>query len=534
MQDVVNLVRDEARAAWRYRWHAVAVAWAVCVLGWLWVYLTPDTYEARARFYLDATSALEPFVKNLSVGIDVDQQVDLVRQVILGREALLKVARETDLDVKATTPDELDGLVASLRERISLEGGGPGMRSGQRDRNFSIAYRDSDRERAVKVVRIVLDSFIENTLQKRSSGFQSAQDFLQRQIVEQEQRLTEAEQKLADFKRRNINNLPTQEGSYVTSLQAEMAALQDLQSQQRVLQSRRSQLSAQLAAEEQYVPSSSLPATVTTGGQGLVGGSDTDRAILEMQTRLDQLLRVYTPKHPEVVALEESLALMRAQRREELAKMGVTDLPERGGMVANPVWEQIRLQRNQVDVELAAVGGQVAERAARVRDMRSKMETMPEVEAELAQLTRDYDVLRDRYAALLQQFETAKLSESVGETDKVEFAIIDPPTSLPEPVAPPRLLLLLGVLAAGLGAGAGVAFLLSKLNPVFDSLTSLETLTGLPVLGAVSVTWLDRRRARRRSELLRVASAGAALLVVFVVVLIARDAGSRLLTGLMS
>jgi polysaccharide chain length determinant protein (PEP-CTERM system associated) len=264
------------------------------------------------------------------------------------------------------------------------------------------------------------------------------------------------------------------------------------------------------------------------------GGNETDRTILEMQTRLDQLLRVYTPKHPEVVALEENLALLRAQRREELAKMGVTDLPERGGMVANPVWEQIRLQRNQVDVELAAVGGQIAERAARVRDMRSKMETMPEVEAELAQLTRDYDVLRDRYAALLQQLETAKLSESVGETDKVEFAIIDPPTSLPAPVAPPRLLLLLGVLVAGLGAGAGVAFLLSKLNPVFDSLTGLEALTGLPVLGAVSVTWLNRRKARRRSELLRVASAGAALLVVFVVVLIARDAGSRFLTGLMS
>ena len=535
MQDVVNLVRDEARAAWRYRWQAVAVAWAVCMLGWLGVYLTPDTYEARARFYLDATSALEPFVRNLSVGIDVDQQVDLVRQVILGREALLKVARETDLDIKATTPMETDALVESLRERIILEGGGPSsMRPGQRDRNFSIAYRDSDRERAVKVVRIVLDSFIENTLQKRSSGFQSAQDFLQRQIAEQEQRLAEAEQKLADFKRRNINNLPTQEGSYVNSLQAEMAALQDLQSQQRVLQSRRSQLSAQLAVEKQYVPSSSLPATVTAGGQGMVGGNDTDRAILEMQTRLDQLLRVYTPKHPEVVALEENLALMRAQRREELAKMGVTDLPERGGMVANPVWEQIRLQRNQVDVELAAVGGQVAERAARVRDMRAKMETMPEVEAELAQLTRDYDVLRERYAALLQQFETAKLSESVGETDKVEFAILDPPTSLPAPVAPARFLLILGILAAGLGAGGAVAYFLSKVNPVFDSLTSLEAMTGLPVLGAVSVTWLDRRKARRRSELLRVASAGAALLVVFVVVLIARDAGSRFLTGLMS
>ncbi|MCU0940756.1 MAG: hypothetical protein MUC86_16950 [Burkholderiaceae bacterium] len=535
MQDVVKVVQDEARAAWRYRWHAVAVAWTVCVLGWLGVYLTPDTYEARARFYLDASSALEPFVRNLSVGIDVDQQVDLVRQVILGREALLKVARETDLDIKATTPLEVDALINSLREDIILEGGGPSsMRPGQRDRNFSIAYRDSDRERAVKVVRIVLDSFIENTLEKRSSGFRSAQDFLQRQITEQEQRLAEAEQKLADFKRRNINNLPTQEGSYVSSLQAEMAALQDLQSQQRVLQNRRSQLSAQLAAEKQYVEASSVPVSPGTGSQLLAGGNETDRTILEMQNRLDQLLRVYTPKHPEVVALEENLAQLRAQRREELAKMGVTNLPERGSMVANPVWEQIRLQRNQVDVELAAVGGQVAERAARVRDMRSKMETMPEVEAELAQLTRDYDVLRDRYAALLQQFETAKLSESVGETDKVEFAILDPPTSLPAPVAPARFLLILGILAAGLGAGGAVAYFLSKVNPVFDSLTSLEALTGLPVLGAVSVTWLDRRKARRRSELLRVASAGAALLVVFVAVLVARDAGSRFLTGLMS
>ena len=108
----------------------------------------------------------------------------------------------------------------------------------------------------------------------------------------------------------------------------------------------------------------------------------------------EQLLRVYTPKHPEVIALEENLALLRAARRAELEKMGVTDIPDRGSLVANPVHEQIRLQRNQVDVELAAVRGQIADRAARVRDMRSRMETMPEVEAELAQLTRDYDVLQ--------------------------------------------------------------------------------------------------------------------------------------------
>ena len=116
-----------------------------------------------------------------------------------------------------------------------------------------------------------------------------------------------------------------------------------------------------------------------------------------------------------------------SQRREELQKLGITEMPERGGLVANPVYEQIRLQRNQVDVELAAIREQVADRNARVNDMRSKMATMPEVEAELSQLTRDYDVLRERYAAMLKQFENAKMSEKVGETDQVGFSILDPP-----------------------------------------------------------------------------------------------------------
>jgi len=154
------------------------------------------------------------------------------------------------------------------------------------------------------------------------------------------------------------------------------------------------------------------------------------------------------------------------------------------------------------------------------------------VEAELAQLSRDYDVLKERYSTMLQQFEAAKLSETVGESDKVDFSILDPPAALSAPVSPPRLLLLIGVLMMGLGAGGAVAFALSKMNPVFDSTAGLQALTGLPVLGAVSATWLDRRRERRRLEVTRVAAAGAALLVVFVAVVLARDVGSRLLHGL--
>ena len=531
MEEMVKRLRAELRSAWRYRWHALGVAWTVCLLGWVAVYLTPDTYEARARFYLDTSSAIEPFVRGLSVGMDVNQQVTLVRQVVLGRDALLNVARETDLAIEATTPNALEALLESLRANIILIGGTPSRADPREiERNFEIAYRDTNRERAIKVVQVVLDSFIEDTLKIRSKGYQSAQDFLDKQVQQQERRLAEAEQKLADFKRKNLGNLPTEQGSYVSSIQVQMSELQNLRSQQRMLQARRAQLTAQLASEKQYVPSSSVPST--PGVSSATGSNELDALILQTQARLEELLRVYTPKHPEVIALEENLAQLRAQRREQLAKMGVTDMPERGSLVANPVYEQIRLQRNQVDVDLAAVNGQIADRSARIENMQSRMETMPEVEAELAQLTRDYDVLRERYAALLQQLETAKLSDAVGQTDAVDFSILNPPTALPAPVAPPRLLLLIGVLALGLGAGGAVAFLMSRLNPVFDSLTSLESVTGLPVLGAVSATWLDRHRLQRRLELTRVAMAGAALVALFVVVLGARNVGSRFLHNL--
>ncbi len=531
MQDIVTLVLSEARSAWRYRWRALAVAWAVCALGWLAVYLTPDKYEASSRFYVDTSSALAPFVRNLSVEMDVDQQVDLVKQMIVGREALLNVARETDLDIQATTPIELDALLEGLRARIMVTGGGLSrVNPRERDYNYQISYRDADRQRAVKVVQIMLDSFIEDTLQKRRSSFQDARDFLQQQIRQQELRLAEAEQALAEFKRRNIGRLPTEQGTYVDSLQNEMTELQNLRSQESVLLSRRQQLTAQLAAERQYVPSDSV--AVSVAGTRPASGSDLDSRIRESESRLEGLLLVYTPKHPEVIALQESLAQMRTKRREELTAMGVTGIPEGGSLATNPVYEQIRVQRNQADVDLAALRGQIADRSRRIGEMKSRIETMPEVEAELAQLTRDYDVLRARYGELLQQFETAKLSDAVGQKDQIEFSVLDPPTALAQPVSPPRLLLLIGVLVLGLGAGSATAVAFSKLNPVFDSLTSLRAVTGLPVLGAVSATWLDRRLLRKRSELLRVAVGAAALMVVFAGVVLARDVGSRMLINL--
>lgn len=45
-------------SVWHRRWLALAVAWGVCMLGWLVVALIPNAYESRARIFVQLDDAL--------------------------------------------------------------------------------------------------------------------------------------------------------------------------------------------------------------------------------------------------------------------------------------------------------------------------------------------------------------------------------------------------------------------------------------------------------------------------------------------
>jgi len=159
---------------------------------------------------------------------------------------------------------------------------------------------------------------------------------------------------------------------------------------------------------------------------------------------------------------------------------------------------------------------------------------VPQVEAEYARLNRDYQVTRDGYTALVDRLQKARLSERADETGVVKFEVVDPPAAAFKPAAPNRIKLLAMVLVAGLAIGGGLAYLLHQMRPVFNSTRSLGDITGLPVLGAVSMTWLDRERIQSRMRKLAFGGAGALLMLVFLCVLMFQSPGSRLLQRVIS
>jgi hypothetical protein len=127
------------------------------------------------------------------------------------------------------------------------------------------------------------------------------------------------------------------------------------------------------------------------------------------------------------------------------------------------------------------------------------IDTIPEVEAQLNRLNRDYEVVKRQHDALLERLESARLADQVQiDNEGVSFDILEPAREPLVPASPDRLLLNLLALVAGLGLGGFVAFVMNRLDPVFFSPTHLKQSLNVPVFGtlprAASAPVLDERR----------------------------------------
>lgn len=524
MHEILQQLYEYLRGMWRFRRPAVLVAWLVAVIGWFVVLTLPPVYQATSRVYVDTTAVLGPLLSGIAVEQNVQAQLNYVRQAMLSRPALEQVARETDLDLNVKGERDREAMLATLRANITIESAATGTGDRGKDQSslYALSVRGNDRERALKTLQTLVNSFLESSLGGKRTNSDSAQRFLRQQIAEYEQRLSEAENGLADFKRKNIGLVPGAQGDYFTRLQNETDLAQKAEAQLRIATQRRAELSRQLTGERPYVP----------GAVGVGVNSEGESRVLEAQKRLDDLLLRYTEKHPEVIAARDSLQQLKARETQELAALQSGKGGSVTGMSSNPVYQQIQLQMNQADVEITSLRSELAVHQQNIAQMRSLVNTAPEVEADFSRLTRDYEVTKARYNELVTRLDQARISEQAEQTGIVRLEVIDPPTVGVEPVAPVRPRLLTIVLFASLLAGASVAFLGHQLRPVFTSSRSVTQVVGLPVLGAVARTWVERHRAERRTQLFQLAGAMGALVLVFVVVLLLQDSGAHAMQSL--
>jgi polysaccharide chain length determinant protein (PEP-CTERM system associated) len=506
MQKLTQQLKEELRSAWRFRWYAVAAAWCIGILGLGVVAWLPNIYEATARVYVDAASDLRPLLTDRIVAPDVTTHLAYVRQALRSRDYLERVAAENGLDSAAVGTAGREKLLQKLAESIVIDAApvDRNVRSGLSN-IFTISYRNQYPETAVGVVSTLLDSLIEDTLGANRQNEDMAGRFLEERIAEYEARLEQAEQARAEFQRANSHRLPGTEGNYFERIQLQQEAIAQIHRELRLAESRRQRLQQQLTREAPLMTEDSALSREPAPGS-------LDARIQNYRAELDRLLLEYTERHPEVIALRESLRRLEDQRAEQLRELGLANSDQQlSALGANPVYQALQIAVNEVDVEIATLEADLRDRERGLKDLRALVDEVPGVEAELARLNRDYDVIYDQYQAVIKSRETQQLSQQASATDQVEFRVLNPPRAGIEPVAPPRLLLLAGALVAAIAGGAGLSYLLAQMRPVITSVRALNELSGRPVIGSVSGFVDPLLAARRRAETLSLSMATVGL-----------------------
>lgn len=511
----VAALQDQLRGLWRFRRVALGVAWCTALVLWIAVFLIPNTYEGSATIYVDTGTTLSQATKGISLEDNVTEQIERVSTALLGTPQLRKVASETNLLAGEVTPEQQQGVIDELRQRIDIVADVDPNDPRAPPKKFTITYKDGNRARSIAVVDRLLNSFVEDSLGEKSQGSQVAEQFLTQQIADYARRLNETEQQLASFKKTNIGLVPGEQGDFFGRVQSAEQGLTQLNESLYVAVRKRDEIAKEMRSGQEF--------TAGPGGAVAPGSPlDTEQQIEQDQQKLDAMLLKYTDKYPDVISLRESIKELKVREKEQklAARHGDVGAANSLGLAANPVYLKLEEEYNTQQVEIASLQQQISDRQRQIAALKAQMGSAPQVQAEYAQLTRNYEVTKKAYDELLSRLDSARLGRQAASTGLVRFQVINPPAASFTPVFPNRPLLVIGAFFAALGVGIGVAYLLHLLRPVFVSSRQLTATTGLPVLGAVSLAWAEKHRVERRRSAVRYALLSTGLLAATVAIFI--------------
>ncbi|HEU0067422.1 MAG TPA: XrtA system polysaccharide chain length determinant [Sphingomonas sp.] len=499
MNGIYDEVRIAVHAIWTRRWLALAVAWGICVAGWLIVSQVPSRYESSARVFVQLSNILPDTIGGTQQ-VQAQKDVDTVRQTLVSAVNLEKVVRGTDLADTVSSDSDIADRVTGLAKSIKVE--------SQQDNLFQITVGAASPKLARDITQKLIDIFVEQNLSGDRTQNNQSLRFLDAQLLARQQQLQDAEAKRADFQNRYLGALPGT-GTVADRVSATRTQMAQVDGDLAAAESNLAAVSGQMAGTARSV----------AGAPGAPSGMGPARARLAaIQGQLaDARARGYTESHPDVVALKGQLASATAAARSEPAGGGGGGA---AGGTPNPLYLSLQAMQADRSAQVASLRIRKNQLQGDLDTLNSKLAGDPEVAAQQGKIDRDYAVLKTQYDQLLAQREqTALRGQAQTQVDGTEFKVIDPPILPRAPVAPNRILLLTGVLLVGVVGGIGAAVAMGQLRATFPTSQRLEKATAMPVIGAIGEVVTRVQSEQRARQLKLFMGGGAGLAAAYVLLL---------------
>jgi len=453
----------------RRRWYIIISFCLSMIFGIFLVLMLPKIYKAETLVLLQSERVADNYVQPIT-NADIKKRISTISQQVLSRSNLETIITEFKLYSDLKSKDMLlEEKIAKSRKRITVNVKKSGDYSEDIE-SFVISFKGPEPETVMNVTNALARNFINQNLKTKENQTTSTTQIIEKELSVLEKRLKESEKTLNDFRAQNLEGLPEQ-------LEANLNKIDRLSDQ---LISKRERL---------QIEKDSLN-TMENGISGTGGGGEPDTydtlSLNQLVTQLKQLKTRYTDQHPDIIRLEKRIADLENE----------AEIPQGNT-------QSINIKR-----EIKILEGEIADLMKQISFYEDLLSDTPKREQELKTLKDNYESIFDTYNSYLARKQEAEFAVNMEKTKQMEqFHILDH-AKLPEKHSEPDMVMLfLIIIAAGIGVGGGLSYVLEFLDTSIRKTADIEISLGLPVLSTIPAIYQPKDiRKKRFNQILSVSS----------------------------
>jgi protein tyrosine kinase modulator len=511
--------------------------------GWLLVFVSawiiPARYTSESVILIEKSKVPEHYVM-ANVDVDMGERLEAITQEVLSRSRLLTIINKFHLYQSFLTPTPDDQMKKMRSDiKIDLIQTPSTSETGKRELTaFKLQYTADDASVAQQVNSSMVSYFIDENVKASQEQSESTTQFLDSQLKNAGETLAAQEGKLREFEKEHAGELPQQVQSNIqmlTGAQQQLGAL--VEARNRALQQQAYLTS--LAAQYEAAGVDNLQSGAPQSIDQQIEAARTALADLEarytpeypdvkkMKDTIAKLQQLKNQQSGNDVSSSDTPSDDNSKSTDDSSKStddnskataattapaGKNAPPDQGaktgqapssdkdadsnadlsdirtGTTASQLSAMAPLMQIQSQIkanrmELQSRDNEIRGLESRIGELQQRLTGTPGIQAEMLNLSRDYEMTQQSYELLMAKKNASELATNLQRQQQGEnFRIIDPP-SLPEKASfPDRFRFSLAGLAVGLGLavlfGAGTEYLDDRIRNEQD----LADATPLPVL----------------------------------------------------
>ncbi|TNZ07265.1 GumC family protein [Vibrio parahaemolyticus] len=467
MSDLRENISILLHGAWRRRYMIVIPMLVLPILGFGVSKLVPTTYIAHTSMLIQETAKMNPFLQDIAVSTMLKDRLSALSTLLKSRHVLYSVAKEQGLIDDDMGAKEQEFIIKDLASRLSVQ---------QLGKDFiQIQLRSGKAQGMESMLTSVSNRFVEQLLAPERSSIKDSSHFLTIHINKRREELDKAEHAFAEYKNTYSHATPEMQAQSLTRLASLKQTLAEKE--------------AELAGVTRSLGSLDQQLSKTNPVIGKI-----EEQIIEIRSELTLLRAKYTEAHSlvqgklrELKRLEQERTVLLSSKQPELnsnqlwdiaSNATVSSLGEAQPLLVSQL-HQLQIMRSRFE----SLTEETVSLQKMIQELESNAHRFGSTATEINRLARDVAVKREMYDDLVERYEMAQLTGSLGvfeENKRVK--IIDAPFTPTIPSNLPSIVFIILGFIGGAGLGVGLATLLELADNSVRSRRALEKHLGVPVI----------------------------------------------------